>query len=321
MWAFADAFFLGTSRRQHRHAQVLPPHCVSSSGPPLALESVLTVITLLVNSGETGGKNFHLIHPSADIDTCVNQSIRAAFEFQGQKCSALSRLYVPQSQWPVFKEKLVAAVHKIKQGSPEEYENFMGPVISQASFEKITSYIEKAKSEGAEVVVGGGCESCATSFGFFLYLTMRSTADMSKGFFVQPTVLLTKDPKSVTMHTELFGPVITTYVFPDAEYEKMPALIEETTQYALTGAVFAQDREVLAWSTEALRSCAGNFYVNDKCTGAVVGQQPFGGAKASGTDDKAGSAQVFYRFLNSRSIKENFIELVELVIPFCSAAD
>lgn len=133
------------------------------------------------------------------------------------------------------------------------------------------------------------------------------TADMSKGFFIEPTVLCTKDPKSVTMTTELFGPVITTYVYPDAEFQKMPALIEETTQYALTGAVFARDREVLSWATEALRGAAGNFYVNDKCTGAVVGQQPFGGAKASGTDDKAGSAQVFYRFLNSRSIKENFI--------------
>lgn len=134
------------------------------------------------------------------------------------------------------------------------------------------------------------------------------SADMSKGFFIEPTVLATKDPKSCTMTTELFGPVITTYVFPDADYEKMPALIEETTQYALTGAIFAGDRSVLSWSTEALRGAAGNFYVNDKCTGAVVGQQPFGGAKASGTDDKAGSAQVFYRFLNSRSIKENFIE-------------
>ncbi|KAF8312625.1 delta-1-pyrroline-5-carboxylate dehydrogenase [Clavulina sp. PMI_390] len=240
--------------------------------------------------GETGGKNFHLIHPSASVPNAVQQSIRSAFEYQGQKCSALSRLYVPASLWNQggFKELLVSEAKKIKVGVPEEFGNFCGPVIAKHSFDKIVGYISKAKEAGGEILVGG-------------------TADDSKGYFVQPTIIVTKDPKSVTMVEEIFGPVLTVFVYEDADYDKTLELIDTTTGYALTGAIFSNDRAALVHATNKLRNAAGNVYYNDKCTGAVVGQQPFGGGRGSGTNDKAGSISIFYRFVSARSIKETFV--------------
>jgi len=203
---------------------------------------------------------------------------------------------VPESLWPEFKQRLQNECKKIKLGSQEDGQHFMGPVISKQSFDKITSYIEKAKQAGGEIVTGGG-------------------SDMSTGFFIEPTVIQTKDPKSITMVEEIFGPVITAYVYPDAEYEETCKLIDETTTYALTGAVFSEDRAALLKASALLRSAAGNFYLNDKCTGAVVGQQPFGGARGSGTNDKAGGPYLVSRFLNPRSIKENFIYPEQLLYP------
>ncbi|TYJ58798.1 1-pyrroline-5-carboxylate dehydrogenase [Cryptococcus floricola] len=239
--------------------------------------------------GETGGKNFHLYHPTADIKSGVVQAIRAGFEYSGQKCSALSRVYVPASLWNNgFKDEMITETNNIKIGPCTEWDNFTGPVIGKPAFEKISGLIEQAKKEGGEVIAGGSW-------------------DNSKGYFIKPTVIVTKDPKSVTMVQEIFGPVITVYVYEDADFEKMPELIGSTTEYALTGSVFARERSVLASSAHALRNLAGNFYINDKCTGAVVGQQPFGGARASGTNDKSGSMAIFGRFVSMRSIKENFV--------------
>ncbi|KAH6902813.1 delta-1-pyrroline-5-carboxylate dehydrogenase [Coprinopsis sp. MPI-PUGE-AT-0042] len=247
--------------------------------------------------GETGGKNFHLIHKSAEMRNAVLQSVRAGFEYQGQKCSALSRVYVPRSLWEGgFKDQLLAEISKITVGSPTEWNNFMGPVIGRPAYEKIMSYVEKAKKEGGEVLIGG-------------------TGDDSKGYFVKPTVILTKDPKSITMREEIFGPVITTYVYEDEDWEKTFELVDTTTSYGLTGSIFSQDRRVLIQATNALRNAAGNVYYNEKCTGAVVGQQPFGGARASGTNDKAGSVNIFYRFVSPRSIKEGFVGLEEFEYP------
>jgi 1-pyrroline-5-carboxylate dehydrogenase len=247
--------------------------------------------------GETGGKNFHLVHKSADVRNAVIQTVRGAFEYQGQKCSALSRLYVSSSVWNGgFKDQLLAEIAKIRVGAPQDFGNFMGPVIGRPAFDKITGYIKKAKDAGGEILIGG-------------------TGDDSKGYFIQPTVILTKDPKSVTMVEEIFGPVITAYVFDDADFEKTLELIDSTTEYALTGAIFASDRGALLRATNALRNAAGNVYYNEKCTGAVVGQQPFGGARASGTNDKAGSVSIFYRFVSARSIKENFVGLEEFHYP------
>ncbi|GAA5831061.1 hypothetical protein JCM11251_005130 [Rhodosporidiobolus azoricus] len=238
--------------------------------------------------GETGGKNFQLVHPSANVQAAVIGAIRGAFEYQGQKCSALSRLYVPKSLWPEFKEKLVAETNKITVGSVTEFQHFMGPVISEASYDKILGYVEKAKAEGGEVLAGG-------------------VGDKSKGFFVQPTVILTQNPHSVTMKEEIFGPVLTAYVYEDADFEKTCKLIDETTTYALTGCIFSNDRAATVKASALLRNSAGNYYINDKSTGAVVGQQPFGGARGSGTNDKAGSVSIFYRFVQARSIKETFV--------------
>ncbi|KAG9079943.1 1-pyrroline-5-carboxylate dehydrogenase [Ceratobasidium sp. 370] len=247
--------------------------------------------------GETGGKNFHLVHPSADLNTVVQQSIRAAFEYQGQKCSALSRLYVPASLWNGgLKDKLLQDVGKISVGPPTDPKHFMGPVIGKPAFDKITSYFQKAKDAGGEILVGG-------------------SADGSKGYFVQPTVILTKDPKSVTMVDEIFGPVLTVYVYEDDKFDETCKLIDSTTTYALTGSIFSNDRAALIRATNVLRHAAGNVYYNEKCTGAVVGQQPFGGARASGTNDKAGSISIFYRFVSARSIKEGFAELEDFSYP------
>jgi len=239
--------------------------------------------------GETGGKNFHLVHPSADIDNVVQQSVRSAFEYQGQKCSALSRLYVPASLWRGgFKDKLLAATASIKVGPPEDFRNFVGPVIGRFAYNKITGLIKEAKEAGGEILIGG-------------------SGDDSHGFYIQPTIILTKDPKSITMVEEIFGPVLTVYVYEDNDFEQTLDLVQSTTTYALTGSIFATDRVALIHASNRLRNAAGNIYYNDKCTGAVVGQQPFGGGRASGTNDKAGSINIFYRFVNVRSIKETFV--------------
>ncbi|KAF9651197.1 delta-1-pyrroline-5-carboxylate dehydrogenase [Thelephora ganbajun] len=248
--------------------------------------------------GETGGKNFHVVHSSANVENAVFQSIRSAFEYQGQKCSALSRLYVSSSVWNTggFKDKLLEQIAGIKIGSHTKFDNFMGPVINKPAFDKILSYIEKAKAAGGKTLIGG-------------------TGDDSVGYFVQPTVILTKDPKSVTMVEEVFGPVLTVYVFEDSDYDSTLDLIDSTSQYALTGSIFASNRKVLVETTNRLRNAAGNVYYNEKCTGAVVGQQPFGGARGSGTNDKAGSINIFYRFVSTRSIKEGFVGLKEYGYP------
>ncbi|KAF5373511.1 hypothetical protein D9757_010499 [Collybiopsis confluens] len=245
--------------------------------------------------GETGGKNFHLVHKSAELRNAVIQAVRGAYEYQGQKCSALSRLYVSSSIWNGgFKDQFLSEISKIKVGKPTEWDNFMGAVINRPAYDKITSYIQKAKDAGAEILIGG-------------------TGDDSKGYFIQPTVILTKDPHMVTMVEEIFGPVV--YVFEDADYEKTLHLIDTATEYGLTGSIFASDRKALITATNALRNAAGNVYYNEKCTGAAVGQQPFGGARTSGTNDKAGSMSIFYRFVSARSIKENFVGLEEFGYP------
>ncbi|KAF5322338.1 hypothetical protein D9619_000232 [Psilocybe cf. subviscida] len=254
--------------------------------------------------GETGGKNFHIIHKSAEVRNAVLQSVRGAFEYQGQKCSATSRVYVAKSVWEQggFKEQLLEEVAKLKVGPCNEWDNFLGPVMlcsGKPSFDRILSYIHQAKSAGGEVLIGG-------------------SGDDSKGYFVQPTVILTTDPKSVTMTEEIFGPVLTVYVYEDSKWEETLKLIDETTQYALTGSIFSRDRLALIQATNALRNAAGNVYYNEKCTGAVVGQQPFGGARGSGTNDKAGSVSIFYRFVSARSIKENFVSLEGVGYPSSS---
>ncbi|KIM77671.1 hypothetical protein PILCRDRAFT_825106 [Piloderma croceum F 1598] len=247
--------------------------------------------------GETGGKNFHVVHASAEVRNAVLQSIRGAFEYQGQKCSALSRLYVSSSVWKGgFKDQLLEEIAKIQVGAPQDFGNFMGPVIGRPAYDKIIGYIAKAKESGGEILIGG-------------------TGDDSKGYFIQPTVILTKDPHSVTMVEEIFGPVITAYVFEDEDYEKTLELIDKTTQYALTGAIFSSSRAALLTATNKLRNAAGNVYYNEKCTGAVVGQQPFGGARGSGTNDKAGSISIYYRFVSARSIKESFVGIEEFGYP------
>ncbi|KZT29481.1 delta-1-pyrroline-5-carboxylate dehydrogenase 1 [Neolentinus lepideus HHB14362 ss-1] len=247
--------------------------------------------------GETGGKNFHLVHASADITNAVHQTVRGAFEYQGQKCSALSRIYVSSSLWNAgFKDHLLKEVAKIKVGPPNDFSNFMGPVIGKPAFDKITGYIQKAKEAGGEILIGG-------------------TADDSTGYFVQPTVILSKDPRSVTFVEEIFGPVLSVYVYDDEKYDETLDLIDSTSAYGLTGSIFSNDRKALLKATNRLRNAAGNVYYNEKCTGAVVGQQPFGGGRASGTNDKAGSISIFYRFVSARSIKENFVGLEDYLYP------
>lgn len=245
--------------------------------------------------GETGGKNYHLVHPSADVDNVVYQTIRAAFEYQGQKCSACSRLYLPQSLSSAVLEKLKVAAEEIQLDN--EAQGFGGPVIHGNSFKKILAYIQKAKEEGLEVVCGG-------------------TGDDSKGWFVRPTILLTKSLTATTMREEIFGPVLTVYIYADSDFDQiLTHLGDESNAYALTGAIFAKDRLVISKCTRALVSTAGNFYVNDKCTGAVVGQQPFGGARASGTNDKAGSALNLLRWTSPRTIKESTLGLSNHLYP------
>ncbi len=248
--------------------------------------------------GETGGKDFVVAHPSADARSVATALSRGAFEFQGQKCSAASRAYIPASLWDEVKKYLLEDIASFTMGSPEDFTNFVNAVIDERAFDKLSGYLAQAKKDAdAEILIGGGY-------------------DKSEGYFIQPTVILAKDPKYRTMVDELFGPVLTIYVYEDKTFEATLELVDQTSPYALTGAVFAQDRRALAVATEKLRHAAGNFYLNDKPTGAVVGQQPFGGARASGTNDKAGSVLNLYRWLSPRTIKENFVPPTDYRYPF-----
>lgn len=248
--------------------------------------------------GETGGKDFVLAHPSshpAQVSTALS---RGAFEYQGQKCSAASRAYIPQSIWPKVKELLLADLKSMKMGSPEDTSNFVSAVITESSFDKLAKYIDEAKNANdAEIIAGGNY-------------------DKSTGYFIEPTVIVTTSPKYDTMCTELFGPVLTVYVYEDAKWEETLKLVDETSPYALTGAIFSQDRYAIEQATKALENAAGNFYINDKPTGAVVGQQPFGGARASGTNDKAGSILNLLRWVSPRTIKETFVTPTDYRYPF-----
>jgi 1-pyrroline-5-carboxylate dehydrogenase len=248
--------------------------------------------------GETGGKDFVVAHPSANVKQVATGIARGAFEFQGQKCSAASRAYIPQSLWPAVKQQLITDVKSMKMGSPEDFGNFITAVIHEGSFNKLVSYIEQAKKDvDAEIIVGGNY-------------------DKSVGYFIEPTIIVTTNPKYTTMETELFGPVVTIYVYEDADWETTLELVDQTSEYALTGAIFSKDRYAIEQATIALQNAAGNFYVNDKPTGAVVGMQPFGGARASGTNDKAGSALNLLRWASPRTIKETFITPEDYRYPF-----
>ncbi|MBK6938785.1 MAG: L-glutamate gamma-semialdehyde dehydrogenase [Planctomycetes bacterium] len=238
--------------------------------------------------GETGGKDFVFAHPSADVDALVIALLRGAFEYQGQKCSAASRAYIPQSLWNVVRDRLVAETQKIAMGDVADFRTFMGAVIDEKSFDNCARYIDAAKAKGAKILTGGAC-------------------DKSVGWFVPPTLIQSDDPRSVTMCDEIFGPILTVFVYADAKLDEALELCDTTSPYALTGAVFAQDRAAIVKMADRLRHAAGNFYVNDKPTGAVVGQQPFGGARASGTNDKAGSFLNLIRWTSVRTVKETFV--------------
>ncbi|MET3732416.1 L-glutamate gamma-semialdehyde dehydrogenase [Moheibacter stercoris] len=248
--------------------------------------------------GETGGKDFVVAHGSSDAKEVATALVRGAFEYQGQKCSAASRAYIAKSIWPAVKDEMKKALDSISVGSPEDFSNFVTAVIDKNSFDKSKGYIERAQaSSEAEVVLGGTC-------------------DDSVGYFVHPTVIETTNPKYESMVEEIFGPVLTVYVFEDEKWEETLELVDQTSDYALTGAIFAKDRYVLNQGMKALENAAGNFYINDKPTGAVVGQQPFGGARASGTNDKAGSAMNLMRWISVRTIKETFVTPKDYRYPF-----
>ncbi len=248
--------------------------------------------------GETGGKDFIVAHKSANPKQVATAISRGAFEFQGQKCSAASRAYIPKSIWPAVREQVISDVKSFKMGSPEDMSNFITAVIHEGSFDKLASFLDAAKNDtDAEIIVGGGY-------------------DKSKGYFIEPTVIVAKDPKYTTMCTELFGPIMTVFVYENEAFSETLKLVDETSEYALTGAIFAQDRYAVVEATTALQNAAGNFYINDKPTGAVVGQQPFGGARASGTNDKAGSAQNLLRWVSPRLIKETFVTPTDYRYPF-----
>ncbi len=248
--------------------------------------------------GETGGKDFIVAHPTAEPQAVVTALVRGSFEYQGQKCSAASRAYIPESLWEVIRDDLVEQTEGLAMGDPRDFRNFLGAVIDDRAFARLAEHIQGAKeSDQAEVVAGGG-------------------VDDSKGYYVQPTIVRALDPNYVTMCDELFGPLISVYVYPDDAWEETLALVDSTSPYALTGAVFARERSVLSHATRALRHAAGNFYLNDKPTGAVVGQQPFGGSRASGTNDKAGSPQNLQRWVTPRTLKETFVPARSYRYPF-----
>lgn len=251
--------------------------------------------------GETGGKDFVFVHASAEVEATVTALIRGAYEYQGQKCSAASRAYIPDSLWPAIKESLLVQLETIKMGDPMDFSNFMGAVIDKAAFDSIAGYIDYAReSNEAEIIFGGGC-------------------DDSVGYFIEPTVVLTSNPKFKLIEEEIFGPVLTVYVYPEARYAETLELCNTTSPYGLTGSIFATDRAAIMQAFKVLRHAAGNFYINDKPTGAVVGQQPFGGARASGTNDKAGSVLNLLRWVSPRSIKETFIPPTDYRYPFMEA--
>jgi 1-pyrroline-5-carboxylate dehydrogenase len=248
--------------------------------------------------GETGGKDFVWMHASANAKQVATALSRGAFEYQGQKCSAASRAYIPKSKWNDVKKYLVADLKSMKMGSPEDTSNFINAVIDDRAFDKLSKYIDNAKKDkNAEIIAGGNY-------------------DNSKGYFIEPTVILTTDPNYATMCTELFGPVLTVYVYEDAHWEDTLTLVDTTSPYALTGAIFSADRYVIDTATNALENAAGNFYINDKPTGAVVGQQPFGGARGSGTNDKAGSIWNLLRWVSNRTLKETFVPPTDYRYPF-----
>ncbi len=252
--------------------------------------------------GETGGKDFVMVHPTADVDTVVTALARGAFEFQGQKCSAASRAYIPNNIAAAVKTKLVKVVQSMKVGTVEDFSNFVNAVIDEKAFDSITKYISKAKKDKkAKILVGGNYSK-------------------SKGYFIEPTVIETTDPKYTTMCEEIFGPVLTIYTYPATKFEKTLDILNTTSKYALTGSIISQDRASIELATQKLRHAAGNFYINDKPTGAVVGQQPFGGARASGTNDKAGSMLNLYRWLSARTIKETFNPPTDYKYPFLNEA-
>ncbi|MFM9825821.1 L-glutamate gamma-semialdehyde dehydrogenase [Flavobacterium sp.] len=248
--------------------------------------------------GETGGKDFIVAHHSANVKQVSTGIVRGAFEFQGQKCSAASRAYIPKSLWPELKKQLITDVKSMKMGSPEDFGNFITAVIHEGSFDRLASFIDQAKKDSdAEIIVGGNY-------------------DKSVGYFIEPTIIVTTNPKYTTMETELFGPIITIFVYEDAKWSATLQLVDSTSEYALTGAIFSQDRYAIEQATVALQNAAGNFYINDKPTGAVVGMQPFGGARASGTNDKAGSPLNLLRWASPRTIKETFVTPEDYRYPF-----
>jgi 1-pyrroline-5-carboxylate dehydrogenase len=247
--------------------------------------------------GETGGKDFIVAHASADVGALATAIVRGSFEYQGQKCSAASRVFAPSNRWPELKDRPVAEVESLKMGDPADFSNFMGAVIDASSFRTQKEAIAEATGDGARVLVGGVC-------------------DDSEGWFVRPTVIETDDPGFRLLRDELFGPVVTAYVYPEGKYRETLELVDTGAPYGLTGAVFARERAAIEEADEALKYTAGNFYVNDKPTGAVVGQQPFGGARASGTNDKAGSMWNLIRWVSPRAIKETFVPPTDHRYPF-----
>jgi len=248
--------------------------------------------------GETGGKDFIFAHKSAKVEALVTAAIRGSFEFQGQKCSAASRMYMPDNLYPAFKQQLVEEMKTIKMGPVDNFSNYVNAVIDKKAYARIKEYIDYAKGHAdAEILIGGNC-------------------DDSVGYFIEPTVIIAKDPHFKTMEEEIFGPVLTIYVYPADEYEKTLHICDETSPYGLTGAIFAQERTAVILASNILKHAAGNFYINDKPTGAVVGQQPFGGSRASGTNDKAGSMTNLYRWVSLRTVKENFIPDTNYRYPY-----
>jgi 1-pyrroline-5-carboxylate dehydrogenase len=248
--------------------------------------------------GETGGKDFIVAHASADVDAVITAIIRGGFEFQGQKCSAASRLYLPDSMWAVLRDRLVAIINDIKVGDIADFSNFMGAVIDAKAFRKISGYLEAARLSSEAAILAGG------------------TVDDSVGYFIRPTLIVTKDPSYSTMCEEVFGPVVTVFVYPERDWRPILEIVDQTSPYALTGAVLANDRRAIDEASAVLRYSAGNFYINDKPTGAVVGQQPFGGSRASGTNDKAGSMLNLLRWISARTIKETFDPAKDYRYPF-----